>query len=425
MAASLLLAIAQGKVAGWRYVRLPLQKLHPGSPLASIRHSRLSIIREPRDGCVTQRPTENLRTSSAASRFATHYSGKKLLHSSTTHCGSFHDIADALSQHPGIVAVTGTGGIGLLAGLHRSPAIWKLIAKASADRSVLLLPQKPSHSFQSRKHDVRKLQSLFKLLRKQERGNVAVAVYITGRPGFGKTQLAREFGNTYYHQKRGYLFKNLVVGTLNASSKHTFLQSYIALALELGCGAELKALENFSGRKGELQSLELLSATVRRELRRRPGWLLVVDNLSSDVKSVHESQSVNSLPVVTPSSLPYSPQGIGRDGLLGRGGAGGVAAAYGVANTKAAWSSFWPQPGDEGWGKGYIVVTTHDRRLVERSCPSASELYLSEGMGTRDAVALLEKVSGLKADGASEVVNILEGIPLSIARFVAKAKICV
>ncbi len=338
----------------------------------------------------------------------------------TSHCGSFHihEIADALSQHPGIVAVTGTGGIGLLAStLYRSPALWKLIAKASDDKSILLLPQKPSHSFQSRKSDVRRLQSMFKSLRKQNRGNVAVAVYITGRPCFGKTQLAREFGNTYYQRNKGLFFKNLFVGTLNASSKHTFLQSYVTLALELGCGAELKAIENFSGQKGELQSLELLSAAVRRELKHRPGWLLVVDNLSSDVKSVGEAQTIETFPVVTPSSLPYSPHGIGRERLLEMGGAWGVAAAHGVDNARAAWSLLWPQPGDEGWGKGYVLVTTHDRRLVERSCPSATELYLSEGMGTQDAVALLEKVSGLRGDGAVEVVNTLEMVPLSIARY--------
>ncbi len=337
----------------------------------------------------------------------------------TSHCGSFHihEIADALSQHPGIAAATGTGGIGLLAStLYRSPALWKLIAKASDDKSILLLPQKPSHSFQSRKRDVRRLQSMFKSLRKQNRGNVAVAVYITGRPCFGKTQLAREFGNTYYQRNKGFFFKNLFVGTLNASSKHTFLQSYVTLALELGCGAELKAIENFSGKKGELQSLELLSAAVRRELKHRPGWLLVVDNLSSDVKPVGEAQTIETFPVVTPSSLPYSPHGIGRE-RLEMGGAWGVAAAHGVDNARAAWSLLWPQPGDEGWGKGYVLVTTRDRRLVERSCPSATELYLSEGMGTQDAVALLEKVSGLRGDGAMEVVNTLEMVPLSIARY--------
>ncbi len=356
--------------------------------------------------------------------------GSRHLHS-TMQCSSLiniHELAETLSQHPGMVAVTGTGGIGLLAGLYRSPALWKLIAKASADQSVLLLPQKPSHSFQTRKHDVQKLQALFKSLRKQNRGNVAVAVYVTGRPGFGKTQLAREFGKAYYHRHRGFLFRKLFVGTLNASSKHTFLQSYITLALELGCGSELKALENLSGRKGELQSLELLSAAVRRELRHRPGWLLIVDNLSSDVKSVGgvpALQSTEVLPMVTPSSLPYSPQGIGREGLLEGGGAGGVAAAYGVVNAKAAWSSLWPQPGDEGWGKGCVLVTTHDRRLVERPCPSASELYLSEGMDTKDAVALLEKVSGVKGDGASEVVNSLDKVPLSIARYRMAPGLCI
>ena len=340
--------------------------------------------------------------------------------STTTSAFGIHEVADALSHHPAIVAVTGGGSLGLASLLYRSPAFWKLIATASTDRSVLLLPPKPSHSLQSRKTEIRKLDAMFKLLRKQNRSAVSVTVYVTGRPGYGKTQLAREFGKEYYRKKKGFIFKTLFVGTLNAASKSSFLQSYITLALELGCTSELKVLEDLSGKKGELQSLELLAATVRKELKKRPRWLLIVDNLSSDVNpSINAPPPFSELlPAVSPATLPFSPPG---QGML-KGDAYspgfGIAAAYGVGSYRAAWRSFWPQSGDESWGKGYVLVTTNDRRLVEKSSPFVSELFLSNGMVESDAVSLLEKVSECKGEGAREVVTALDKAPLSIARYV-------
>ena len=330
---------------------------------------------------------------------------------------ALHDLAEALSHHPAIIAVTGGGGLGVVAGLYRSPAFWKLMANASADRSVLLLPQKPSHSFQSRRKELWELRTMFRTLRKQGGNSAAVAVYITGRPGFGKTQLARDFGKEYFRKNKGWLFRNLFVGTLNAASRPSFLQSYIALALELGCASELKALEGLAGARGEWQSLELLSAIVRKELKRRPGWLLVVDNLSTDLKSTGSPTPLASevLPAGGSAIMPLYPSEVGRDSPSPF----GVAAAYGIASPKAAWSSFWPQPGDESWGKGYVLVTSRDRSLVERSCLFARELFLSQGMSETDAVLLLEKVSGAKGEGAAELVNILDRVPLSVARWVA------
>ena len=295
--------------------------------------------------------------------------GKQFHSSASLSLFSLHEISEALSHHPAIVAVTGAGGgVGVIAGLYRTAALWKLVASASMDRSILLLPQKPSHIVQQRAEDVRKIRGIMKSLRKQNGRNVAVTVYVTGPPGYGKSQLAREFGQEFYRKNRGFVFRKLFVGTLNASSRSSFLQSYITLALELGCANEVKTLETLSGKKGELQSLELLSATVRKELKKRPGWLLIVDNLSPDVKPMDGAGPpgiVDYLPAIATSTVPDA-SGIStlhheRSSNVG------VAAAYGIAILKAAWRSFWPQAGDESWGQGYVLVTTNDRRLVERS----------------------------------------------------------
>lgn len=330
-------------------------------------------------------------------------------------------MVDTLAQHPGIVAITGGSGLGVIAGLYRSPTIWKLLARAINDNSVLLLPQRPSHKLHTRRSEVNQLHGTFRLLRKQNGKNMVVTTYLTGLPGFGKTQLAREFGRSYYYKNKGWIFKNLFVGTLDATNKTSFLQSYVTLAFELGLNSELKSLDYLSGRKGEMESLELLAAMVRKELKKQPGWLLIVDNLCSDtVHSDESSVSAELMPVVAPSTLPsYSAPGMSKDFTLPHShGEIGVATSYGIGTHKPAWKRFWPQAGDDNWGNGYVLVTTNDRRLVERSSPFVSELFLRGGMSEQDTVALLNSVSGLNEEGSLEVVNALNGAPLSVARYV-------
>ena len=265
---------------------------------------------------------------------------------------------------------------------------------------------------------------MFRALRRANGKDTTVGIYISGRPGFGKTQLAREYGRLHFQTNKGRLFKKLVVATLNATSQSSFLHSYITLAKELELMDEVRALDNFSGLKGEVHALELLSAAVRKELRKRPNWLLIVDNVSSDVVSInrphitdnfisteiHESLKGN-LSMVTATKKPTA---------LTRHASPmpevGVATAHGISSQKAAWRAFWPQPGDESWGRGQILVTTQDGRLVERLNPAVGRVELNDGMSIEDAVCLLERVSGVQEEGAREVAMAVERVPLSVAR---------
>ncbi len=257
------------------------------------------------------------------------------------------------------------------------PAIQKVVAKgksfaqsiADIGRIVPLLPQTPPHSLQSRTREVQKLQNRFKDLQRKSKVKEVVTVYITGRRGFGKTQLARHFGNKFFYQRKYSFPKKVFVGTIDATNKDTLVSSYRKLSIELGCEPK-----NSSGKTGEFEELELVSVDMRKRLRHRT-WLLIVDNLSA------------------------------MNNWEGKG------------TTKADWNTLWPQPGQEEWGKGCVLVTTQDRALVKHTNPLADELYLSEMMTPEDATDMLEAVSEVKDGDASKVASSLNRTPLSIARY--------
>ena len=231
------------------------------------------------------------------------------------------------------------------------------------DKSIRDLPQRPQHPVQPRP-EVKELEKMFESLQKKKAQDVANTVYITGIPARGKTELARQFGEEYYRKNTGYVNKKVFVGTLNAKSPSELLQSCCQLAQALGCEKAL-VLE---ASKGDPNTLNVLLNAMGKELKKRPGWLLIVDNLSSAVKN--------------------------------------------------NWNFIWPQPGDKRWGKGCVLVTTQDRNLVGDSSPFVKELYLSEGMSESDAVELLKEMSGCSDEGAKVVVNSrsVDRVPLSVAR---------
>lgn len=80
-----------------------------------------------------------------------------------------------------------------------------------------------------------------------------------------------------FTQSRG---DDVVIGTLNASTKTQLYYSYLRLARHIKINIhmkELSACEELSGR------LQILSHVVREELRKRSQWLLIVDDLTSEL----------------------------------------------------------------------------------------------------------------------------------------------
>ena len=236
------------------------------------------------------------------------------------------------------------------------------------------VPRIPSnHLFQPRVEEIRELEEKFNALEKTNPGDVVVTVYITGDPASGKTQLAGQYGREFIEMKK-HMNKNLFAGTLIADNQSNFLDKYLQIAHDLGCITEEteKAIE--SHQLDVLASLRMLSKHVKKELRKRPGWLLIIDGLSLDEKLVKELHP------------------------------------------------FWPQPNDRNWGKGYVLVTTQDRAPTG---PSISKIDLRDGMSRKDAVELITKESNCSnEEEAVELVELLDRSPLSIAWYVRLWRLC-
>ena len=111
--------------------------------------------------------------------------------------------------------------VGIVAGAFEISTYIKNLLKGSLKKSQVgrgavlgYIPRMPSHFFQPRAEEVRKLKEVFDALEETNPGNLAKTVYITGEPATGKSQLAGQFGREVFERNKP-LNKNLFVGTLH------------------------------------------------------------------------------------------------------------------------------------------------------------------------------------------------------------------
>ena len=139
----------------------------------------------------------------------------------------------------------------------------------------------PTH-FQpiKRQTELMDISSKFEALRQQNSTQEkTVVVYIVGPPAYGKTQLARQFAEEYYAKnKRSYIFRTLVVASVDATSEMSLLGSYQLLANKLKL---FHIPESYSME----EKLLTLGTAIAAELKdRQHGWLLILDNLTLQLK---------------------------------------------------------------------------------------------------------------------------------------------
>ena len=221
---------------------------------------------------------------------------------------------------------------------------------------------KPCHEIIKRSNDVTRI--MIKMHELNERSNGAVStMYLSGNPGCGKTQIARQIGQEFF--TRGSDEGLIFVATLNAQTLETLADSYITLAKQLGITEY--TLTNLATTKvnSPKETIQHLQCFILPKMKRFSEWLIIAD-------------SVVDLPLVC---------------------------------------GYLPQTACEEWGHGQVLITTQDSSAIPTNAPHTHHESLSAGMQPEDAVELLKQVSQITGNDeqVQEVAEVLDYQPLALA----------
>ena len=224
-----------------------------------------------------------------------------------------------------------------------------------------ILTSSPPHKIIRRLHDIERITNKMEELYGGANGAIST-VYLSGNPGCGKSQLAREIGQEFFPKRTGELS---FVATLNAESVDTLAESYLNLGRRVGITEyTLTSLENLKREKpGE--AIGQLHRLIKSKVSTFTKWLIIADN------------------VVVLRSV----------------------------------QGFLPQTGSKEWGHGQVLITTQDSSTIPyNDAPYTYHESLSKGMKQAEAMKLLENVSQvIDQDQVKAVVKALDYQPLALA----------
>ena len=230
-------------------------------------------------------------------------------------------------------------------------------------KPFLVLPPKPSHKVIERKAEVENIMQMFSDLQNNNEDGSMVTVYVSGNPGCGKSQTARQVGKTFADENQdGSTF----VMTLNAESEESMLDSYKKFARALGITEySLNSIAGGDSTLTKKEQLLHLKAFAFSKVQGYSAWLVIFDNVNE------------------------------------------------LENLTDCW------PDDEEWGGcGHILVTTQDSIYLPFGDPFCKTVSLSQGMQTKDALNLLRSISQFSSSDEEEehlVLDALDYQPLAIA----------
>ena len=226
-----------------------------------------------------------------------------------------------------------------------------------------VLPPRPSHVIASRDCHVDKVtQKLLKLRKANE--NTISYCYISGNPGSGKSQLAGLVAEKYYKEGSKDKTAPSCVMTLSAENPEVLLTSYLSLARKMHCPeCTINTTENSKDLNNE-RKIAIIKDLIATKIHLYSSWLLVVDNV-----------------------------------------------------TNLLWiSQFFPERGNEQWGKGQLLITTQDCSSIPPDSSFTSHISVSKGMEPADAICLLTELSGITDNDMGEnVAHALDYQPLALA----------
>lgn len=223
------------------------------------------------------------------------------------------------------------------------------------------LPPKPSHESIQRQNEVNsiiqameQLQSLYP--------NEVTHFYLSGNPGCGKSETARQVGEKVFNNIANETTKTFVA-TLNASSVDSLLKSFADFARQLKHNEDTIQSIALSNTLTPEDKISNLFGLVKAKIDMFSSWLMIVDNVV-DLKKI---------------------------------------------------STFFLSIGKEG--KGQVLVTTQDSHAIPFSTTMVHHVSLSKGMSDEDAVCALCSISGKERyqDVTLEVAKALDLQPLALA----------
>ena len=225
------------------------------------------------------------------------------------------------------------------------------------------LASTPPHDIIRRSHDIERITEIMKELSSGSNGGVST-VYLSGNPGCGKSQIAREIGQQFFSERMGDVENLIFVATLNSETIETLADSYMTLGRYLRITEyALSRLESLKIEK-PLEAVQQLHRLVLPKVTKFTKWMIIADNVVN-LRSVQ--------------------------GLL-------------------------PQTGNKEWGHGQVLITTQDSTTISHDTPHTYHESLSKGMRLDEAVKLLENVSQISdPEQAENVAKLLDFQPLALA----------
>ena len=227
-------------------------------------------------------------------------------------------------------------------------------------QSFCILPSRPPHVIIRRSHDIERITKKMEELYNGSSGAVST-VYLSGNPGCGKSQLAREIGQQLFYEQNNDL---IFAATLNTENIETLVDSYLTLGRHLGITEYALTSLDSSKKVKPVEAIKQLHRLIMPKTRKFTKWLIIADNVI-DLRLVRE--------------------------LL-------------------------PQTGSKEWGHGQVLITTQDSGTIPPNAPHTYHESLSKGMRRDEAMELLENVSQISEQVQAEnVAEFLDFQPLALA----------